>query len=96
MSKIDIDEARKLAKLSRLDFSEDELKNFTKEFEKMLSMFSELDGIDVSDISLIESALRSDGELRKDEIVESFSQDVILQNAPEKKDGAFIVPITVE
>lgn len=96
MSKIDVDEARKLAKLSRLDFSEDELKNFTNEFEKMLAMFEALEDIDVSNVSLIESALRSDGELRKDEIVDSFPQETILQNAPEKKDGAFIVPVTVE
>ena len=30
MAKINIEEARKLAKLSRLEFSEDELKNFVQ------------------------------------------------------------------
>lgn len=96
MAKIDVNEAKKLAKLSRLNFSEDELGKFVLEFEKMLESFSSIEKIDVSGVSLTEDTLKSDGQLRKDELKQSFSQEAILQNAPEKKDGSFVVPITVE
>ena len=33
---------------------------------------------------------------RKDEVVQSVDRELILQNAPAKKDGSFKVPKTVE
>ncbi len=96
MAKINIEEARKLAKLSRLEFSEDELKNFVAEFDKTLEQVATIEKVDVSKVSLIENTLKSDIELRSDIVEPSFTQKEILANAPEQKDGAFVVPITVE
>ncbi|MBQ8761887.1 MAG: Asp-tRNA(Asn)/Glu-tRNA(Gln) amidotransferase subunit GatC [Clostridia bacterium] len=96
MSKITLDDAKKLAKLSRLEFTDDALNEFVNEFEKTLEQVDAINKIDTSGIDLYEEALLADSQLRIDEIKPSFSQDEIIANAPESKDGAFVVPTTVE
>jgi len=94
---IDLNEAKKLAKLSRLEFTEDELKKFANEFEGILSQVKAIDKVDVSKIDLKESSAKILAtKLREDIVQASFSQCQVIQNAPSKKDGAFLVPITVD
>lgn len=96
MAKIDIEEARKLAKLSRLEFSEKELENFINEFGNILEYVEKINSLDTSKVDLKEKTLDAKTELREDEIKKSFSQEDILKNAPQSEDGAFSVPTTVE
>ena len=92
----DIEQAKNLAKLSRLEFSDKELKEFLKEFDAILEQVSLIDKYDVSGVDIRgDTKLDVDG-LRKDVVVDTFSQEQVLANAPEKKDGAFLVPLTVE
>lgn len=95
MPKIDINEAKKLAKLSRLEFTEKELENFMKEFDKTLEYVKLMDKIDTENVALKENA-KNTCILRNDQIKPSFSQQQILKNAPEQEDGSFLVPTTVE
>ena len=46
--KITIDEVKKLAKLSKIDISEDEAKQFQDEFARILSYVKKLDELDTS------------------------------------------------
>ena len=96
MSKINLEEAKKLAKLSRLEFKDAELNTFVEEFEKTLEQVNAIDSVDTSKIDLYEETLLADSQLREDVVKESFKQEAIVANAPEKKDGAFVVPTTVE
>ena len=94
--KFDIDDAKKLAKLSRLEFSDDELKDFLKEFDSILQQVSLIDNVDVSGVDLKSDDALDILDVREDDVKNTFTQEQVLQNAPEKKDGAFLVPITVE
>ena len=96
MPKIDIDEAKKLAKLSRLEFSDVELEKFVSEFENILGQVDLINSVNTDSVELFEKTVDAKTELRKDEINKSFAQEEILKNAPQSEDGAFIVPITVE
>ena len=96
MPKIDIDEAKKLAKLSRLEFSDDELKMFVKEFENILGQVDLINSVNTDGVMLFEKTVNAKSELRSDEIKKSYSQEEILKNAPQSEDGTFVVPITVE
>ena len=91
-----IEDAKKLAKLSRLEFNDDELKNFLSEFDSILKQVSLIDKIDVSGVDIKSNDVVDVEQLREDKVVEAFSQEQVLQNAPEKKDGAFLVPLTVD
>lgn len=96
MPKIDINEAKKLAKLSRLEFSDKELDDFVLEFDKILEYVDLINKVDTKNVELFEQTINAKTELREDKIVPSFSQEQILKNAPQSEDGAFIVPTTVE
>ena len=91
-----IKDAENLAKLSRLEFTEEELKEFLKEFESTLDQVSKINNVDVSNIELTEAEQIDILNLRKDIVCNRFSQKKVIENAPEQKDGAFLVPLTVE
>ena len=91
-----IKDAENLAKLSRLEFTEEELKEFLKEFESTLDQVSKINNVDASNIELTEAEQIDILNLRKDIVCNTFSQQQVIQNAPEQKDGAFLVPLTVE
>ena len=91
-----IKDAENLAKLSRLEFTEEELKEFLKEFESTLDQVSKINNVDVSNIELTEAEQIDILNLRTDIVCNTFSQQQVIQNAPEQKDGAFLVPLTVE
>ena len=90
------DSAKGLGKLSRLEFSDEKLNQITNEFGAILEQVSLINKVDVSNIDLKQDDVVDILNLRKDEVVNTFTQEQVLQNAPEKKDGAFLVPLTVE
>lgn len=93
----DIKEAQNLAKLSRLEFTDEELKEYVKEFKATLQQVSVIESVDVSSLNVQQlDDIVDITNLRKDEVVNTFTQQQVVQNAPDKKDGAFLVPITVE
>ena len=94
--KFEIEDAKNLATLSRLEFSDEELKNFLKDFDSILNQVSLIDNVDVSGVDLKSDDVLEIVEVRRDEVGNMLTQQQVLQNAPEKKDGAFLVPITVE
>lgn len=93
----DINQAKNLAKLSRLEFSDEELKQFLKDFNATLEQVSLIESVDVSKVDVKkEDDIINILNLRADDIKQTFSQQQVVQNAPDKKDGAFLVPLTVE
>jgi len=79
----------KIARLSRIKVTEDELAHFQKEMQNMINMVEKLPDIPVA--SLAPDKDHPMG-LRKDEIQQSLRRDEVLQNAPETEAGCFVVP----
>ncbi len=96
MAKIELEETKKLAKLSRLEFSDSELESFVADFEKTLEYVDKINSVNTSSIDLKESTLNAESQLREDVVIPSYSQNQIIKNAPQSEDGAFLVPTTVE
>ena len=92
---ITIEDVKKLAKLSRLEFSDEEALQFVDELTATLAQVDAINKVDVSQVDLFEKTVNADTELRADEIKPSLPVEQIVANAPDKKDGAFLVPITV-
>ncbi len=92
---ITIDDVKKLAILSRLEFTDDEIKKFVSDLEATLKQVEAINKVDVSNVDLIEDTIDADTDLRRDVVIPSLKASEIVSNAPEKEDGAFLVPVTV-
>ncbi len=92
---ITIQEVEKLARLSRLEFSAEEVQRFLGEFEAILGQVEAINKVDVSKVNLLEDTIDADTQLRYDEVKPSLPASEIILNAPESADTAFLVPVTV-
>ncbi len=90
-TKITIEEVKRLADLSALEFTDEELASFIPEFENILHLVDEVKNCDVGDgqIDYPKHLLCS---LRDDQVKESLPQEEILKNSPKTKKGSFCVP----
>ena len=82
----------KIAKLSKLEFSEDEIEKYRMDLSKIFEYMEELNGVDTSKIEPLFNVLDLKDRLRKDEVMNSEIKKDILDNAPDKDTDFIIVP----
>ncbi len=88
-------EIEHLAKLSKLELCEEEKERLTGEMQGILAFADKLSALSTTaDPTMF--AGEGKNVFREDEICPSLSTDAILQNAPDKDMGCFVVPKTVE
>lgn len=83
-----------LAELSKLEFSDSELKEFSKEFESLIELANKVKNSKTSGerkLNIIDMQ-----QLRDDKIIESTSVDVLLKNSPETNKDSIVVPRIME
>ena len=80
-----------IAKLSRLEFSEDEMKKIQADLNMIVDYFSILN--EVQGDAEVESKI---GEPRADEVQVGLTKNEVVKNAPVHNDNSFIVPKVVE
>lgn len=80
-----------IAKLSRLEFSEDEMKKIQADLNMIVDYCSILS--EVQGDAEVESKI---GEPRVDEVQIGLSKNEVVRNAPVHNDNSFIVPKVVE
>ncbi|KAA3607055.1 MAG: Asp-tRNA(Asn)/Glu-tRNA(Gln) amidotransferase subunit GatC [Calditrichaeota bacterium] len=90
------EEILKVAQLAKLEFSEEELKTFDKDLNKILGYIEQLEEVDTSGVETLDSINPTENVLRKDENIPSLTKEQSLQNAPEKQNGFFKVPKVVQ
>ena len=93
--KIDEKLVKDIAQLARLEFSNDELLRFTDDFSKILEYVDAVRELPIEDCEPAVQVFDIELKLREDRAEQSFSQEQALSNAPQKKDGCFIVPRVV-
>ena len=92
---ISLDEIKRLEKLSALRSDDNKLKSLAKDFSQIFEFVEQIKNAEIDE--QIEFARVLDiSELRPDEIKQSMTQEEILANAPEKGEGAFVVPKVVD
>lgn len=84
-----------VAKLSKLEFTEDEIDSFVADMDSIVAYVNTLSQIDTSGLEEKLNVVSLD-ELRSDEVGESLSQSDAILNAPKKRNGGFSVPQVVE
>lgn len=90
------DVVKKVAELSRLSFSEEELEKFTEEFSNIVSFIEMINELDTSNVEPSPYPINIINEPREDIVVESGKTEDMLKNAPKRKDGFIVVPKVIE
>ncbi len=90
------DEVKKVAKLARLELTDDEIDRQAANLNTLLTQFEKLLTLDVTGIEPTSHAIPMVNVLREDILRPSLSREEVLANAPEASDGCFVVPRVIE
>ena len=82
----------KIAKLSKLEFQEDEIEKFQTDLNKILEHMEILNNVDTVGVEPLFNVLDLKDRLRKDEVQSVDIKKELLKNAPNKDDDFIIVP----
>ncbi len=89
-------EVEKVARLSRLSFSEQELDALTRQMDAILAHVEQLNELDTTGIAPMSHAVPFENAFREDVVTDSLGSELALQNAPKLVDGCFGVPKVIE
>lgn len=81
--------------LAKLELSDEEKKQAKSDMETMLEYFDELNELDTSHVEPMSHIFPIHNVFREDVVTNGDDREQMLSNAPNKKDGAFVVPKTV-
>jgi aspartyl-tRNA(Asn)/glutamyl-tRNA(Gln) amidotransferase subunit C len=91
--KIDIE---KVARLARLELSEEEKETFGNQMEQILTYMEQLNRLDTSGVEPTSHAIPIYNVFRDDEVKPSFPHEEVLAIAPDEEEGHFKVPRIIE
>jgi len=89
---IDEKEVRQVAELARLALSPEETRRFASQLSHILDYIRQLNEVDTSSVEPMSHPLDLKNVFRQDEVKPSLEAREALANAPEKRDGFFLVP----
>ncbi|MDP4891572.1 Asp-tRNA(Asn)/Glu-tRNA(Gln) amidotransferase subunit GatC [Cypionkella sp.] len=93
---IDIDTARKVAKLARIAVPTTDLPALAEKLSGILGFMEQLNEVDVEGIEPMTSVTPMRLKRRADVVTDGNIQAAILKNAPDAREGFFAVPKVVE
>ena len=87
----------KIASLAKLELTDQEIKEYSKDLTNILKWMEELKEVDVSNVQPVTSVTKNELYEREDNAYkEMVEQEKILLNAPEKVGEYFTVPKVIE
>jgi aspartyl-tRNA(Asn)/glutamyl-tRNA(Gln) amidotransferase subunit C len=89
---IDRDEVLHVARLARLQLSDEELEPMARELSAVLDHIAKIDELDLEDVAPTTHVVEVTGGLREDEPRASFPREVAFAQAPSIGDDGFLVP----
>jgi len=89
---IDRDQVLHVAKLARLELSDQEVEQMASELSGILEHVDRISELDLDGVEPTSHVVELENVLRADEPTPSLERDVALRNAPDPVDGAFRVP----
>ena len=93
---VNIATVNKIARLARLNIPESSKENLTNDLNNILSFVAQLDEVETSNIEPLASVTGHKLPLRNDQVTDGNIEELVLQNAPEKSSGFFVVPKVIE
>ncbi|MEJ5285232.1 MAG: Asp-tRNA(Asn)/Glu-tRNA(Gln) amidotransferase subunit GatC [Brevinematia bacterium] len=96
MSVISIEDVKKIASLAKLEFSDDELKDFSEQFKKIVGFVEKISELNTTGIEPMVYPMENKNITREDIVKPSMPNEEIEKNAPEFNNGSIIVPKIIE
>lgn len=96
MSTISKEEVAKVAELARLSLSDEELDQFTRQLNSIMTFAQKLQEVDTSQVEPTSNVLKLVNVLREDQPHTSLSIDEVLKNVAQHQDGQVKVPSVME
>jgi aspartyl-tRNA(Asn)/glutamyl-tRNA(Gln) amidotransferase subunit C len=93
---VDLDAVRRIAHLSRIGVSDDEMPHLQDEINAILKFVDALQAVDVEGVEPMTSVLPMRLPMREDVVTDGDIADKVLANAPLTEDGFFLVPKVIE
>ncbi len=93
---IDLETARRVAKLARIRVEEDDLPALAGEFNTILGFIEQLNEVDVEGVEPMTSVTPMRLKRREDVVTAGGMPEKVLSNAPDAREGFFAVPKVVE
>ena len=90
--KITPEEVQHVAKLARLDLTDNEVVRMTGQLDAILSYVAKLDELDTTGVALTTHTQQVVNAFRDDEVRSSLPRELALSNAPEQNGESFVVP----
>ena len=90
--KIDQEQVRKVAELSRLELTEAEVEEFTEQLSAILDYVEKMNDLDTTDVEPLAHCLPISNVFREDTAKESLGTEKALANAPQRDEEFFKVP----
>lgn len=85
-----------ISQLARLELSGEEKEKGKEEIGKIIDYMDTLNTLDTTDIEAMSHAFPVKNVFREDVVKPSVDREIITLNAPQKKEGCFKVPKTVD
>ncbi len=82
--------------LAQLELSPEEKEQAKKDMEIMLDYVDTLNELDTDGVEPMSHVFPVSNQFREDTVTNGDDREAILANAPEEKDGAFVVPKTFD
>lgn len=94
--KITKDTINHVAKLSRLEFNDNEIDKFTEQMGDIINMADKLAEVDTKDVPETVQVVDRDTVYREDKPEHWESRTELMKNVPEKADGFIKVPVIID
>lgn len=85
-----------MATLSRLEFSEDEIDQFTQQMDDIINMANTLSEVDTEGVAETNQVVDRDTVFRADKVEHWQTRKQLLENVPETSDGFIKVPVIID
>jgi aspartyl-tRNA(Asn)/glutamyl-tRNA(Gln) amidotransferase subunit C len=93
---MDIEQVRKVARLARLNLSDEELALYGRQLTAIVEYVSLLDEVDIDNVEPMPHAVEMQNKFREDVVLPSLPVDAALANAPQTDGRCFQVPQILE
>ena len=90
------DEVIRIAKLAKLHLDEEQIINYTKNINEILTYMEQLNEVNIKDIEPLSHVLDQSNIVREDIVTESLDTTEILKSAPQSSEKHFVVPKVIE
>jgi aspartyl-tRNA(Asn)/glutamyl-tRNA(Gln) amidotransferase subunit C len=93
---VSLDDINKVAKLARIDISEQEINTVTDGINSVLSLIDKMQTVDTDNIEPLANPHDATQRLRDDVVTTHNEREKLMANAPAAEQGLFLVPKVID